>query len=284
MSASQAGLLSVLASPVTVQRALPQDGQSRDSGGWQQAFQVASRGDEGAPGVEEAARMLALGNLAMSPVPVAPQPLAASSAASGGEPTRAIQSASRPATPSASVRATPNASPLPSAHPAGGLAAVGEVRDADAAAQPTPHGAVAGPDGQRRGHASSDHGGGPRPVDAIALPVGGAAPAPMEEAAALRAVASYAAAMSTSAPSDGAADFSLFARSSSLPVRVHVQWRGRVADVWIGLHRQAFDQLPDIRAGVEHWVHSRGGVLGHVVCNGEALARVAPSVSFLGAL
>jgi len=68
-----------------------------------------------------------------------------------------------------------------------------------------------------------------------------------------------------------------------LPVRVHVQWRDRVADVWIGLHRQAFDQLPDIRAGIEDWVVSRGGVLGHVVCNGEALARVASSISFLGA-
>jgi len=75
------------------------------------------------------------------------------------------------------------------------------------------------------------------------------------------------------------ASFTLSALGSSVPVRVHVQWRGRLADVWIGLHRQAFEQLPDIRAGIDDWVGSRGGAIGCLVCNGETLAG-APSSSF----
>jgi len=283
MSASQAALLSLLSSPAATQRALPQDGQLHDGGGWQQAFRAASRGEEGATGVEEAARMLALGNLATSPVQVAPLPIAASSTSAGDVPTGATSTAPRSSGPTASTLETRRASPS-HARPTRWPPAAGEARDAGTAASSAPTGAVGAADGARRGHAPSDPRGGPRLVDAVALPVGGGAPALTEGASALQAVASYAAAMTASAPSDGTADFSLSAQSSILPVRVHVQWRGGVADAWIGLHRQAFDQLPDIRAGLEHWVTSRGGVLGHVVCNGEALARVAPSVSFLGAL
>lgn len=99
------------------------------------------------------------------------------------------------------------------------------------------------------------------------------------------AIATYATAMSSAPVStEASADFTIAAHSITTPVRVHVQWRDRVADVWIGLHRKAFDQLPDIRSGVEDWVTSRGGVLGRVVCNGETLTRIAPSSNFLGAL
>jgi hypothetical protein len=105
---------------------------------------------------------------------------------------------------------------------------------------------------------------------------------------ALQAIAGYVQAGSglpaagATAPAAGT-DFTLATPASSMPVRVHVQWRGRVADVWIGLHRRAFDQLPDIRAGIEDWVGSRGGAIGRLVCNGETLAGVPSSPFTSGA-
>ena len=100
-----------------------------------------------------------------------------------------------------------------------------------------------------------------------------------------RALAAYAEAMSAgSATSNAAISFTLVSTSSVAPVRVHVQWSGRMADVWIGLHRRAFNQLPDIRAGIQDWVSSRGGVVSRLVCNGERLSGAALSSSFQGVL
>ena len=105
-----------------------------------------------------------------------------------------------------------------------------------------------------------------------------APPAPAAQGSTWTGAAAFAPASATAVAmsSDGAtASFALVSRHTPLPVRVHVQWRGRMADVWIGLHRQAFERLPDIRAGIEDWVDSRGGAIGHLVCNGETLAGAA---------
>ncbi len=99
-----------------------------------------------------------------------------------------------------------------------------------------------------------------------------------------QAFTAYEQAMSSSAASDAAVSFTLVSRSSIAPVRIHVQWRGRLADVWIGLQRRAFDQLPDIRAGIQDWVSSRGGVVGRLVCNGERLEGTPIPSSFPGVL
>lgn len=100
-----------------------------------------------------------------------------------------------------------------------------------------------------------------------------------------QAIAAYAQAMSTqSVASDTTTSFTLVSEPSIAPVRVHVQWRGRLADVWIGLHRRAFDQLPDIRAGVQDWVSSHGGVVARLVCNGERLEGAPTLSSFPGAI
>lgn len=100
-----------------------------------------------------------------------------------------------------------------------------------------------------------------------------------------RAVAAYASASAASASGDAspAVSFSVASRATITPVRVHVQWRGRVADVWIGLHRSTFDRLDDVRRGVEDWVSARGGVVGQVVCNGETLAGTSNPIHFPGA-
>ena len=303
MSASQAASLALLLAPVNPPRALPRDDQGRAGGGWQQAYQAAAQGSEPAPGgVEEAARMLALGNLALSPAQALPLPPATHAAAPGADvagvgnvaeaPNAAAAAALTPAvapTPVSGSTPVRVASQKPAKHPEHAPNTPGVVADVypdvRAASQVAPRGAsVRGGDVHAAGRSSS---GRPSvspspdttPQVAASRPVH-AAP----ETAAQQAIASYAAAMSAAnASSERATDFALFAGSSKLPVRIHVQWRDRVADVWIGLHRQAFDQLPDIRTGVEDWIASRGGVLGRVVCNGEALGRVAPSVSFLGA-
>jgi len=284
VSASQAASLWLLPAPVGTERVMPPDDQPRDSGIWQQAFQAAARGDAPSPGgAQEAARMLALGNLALSPIEVA--------SLSPGEHAVDVdlgQAAPGPSTPAGKAVSTAHTHGQDASTVARTAArwhspdrADTSAADAAPVAEAALHGArvrVAG-DGQA-GHAAPGRSATLQRPDPAARPV----VARPHAASARQAVASYAAAMSSApAPSDRAADFSLSSRATTLPVRVHVQWRDRVADVWIGLHRQAFDQLPDIRAGIEDWVVSRGGVLGHVVCNGEALARVASSISFLGA-
>ncbi|MEP6501870.1 MAG: hypothetical protein ABJD97_00950 [Betaproteobacteria bacterium] len=99
------------------------------------------------------------------------------------------------------------------------------------------------------------------------------------------AIGVYAAAMSTAPQaSDAGTSFSVTGGPSRLPVRVHVQWRGPLADVWIGLHRDALARLPDVRAAVVDWVRTRGGVIDRLVCNGETLAGNSNPLSFQGAL
>jgi len=66
------------------------------------------------------------------------------------------------------------------------------------------------------------------------------------------------------------------------PVRVHVQWHGREADVWVGLHRSLFDQLPGIRAAIVLWLDARSGTLRKLTCNGDVLEMHATAPSFQG--
>jgi hypothetical protein len=253
-----------------------QEGQSASGDAWQSALVAASQEAQPADAsAAEASYLLALGNLGaatlQAPWTAPGAPLVRSAVSDpGGEAVKTQRAdATGQSTPQASSgMRTPARSPTAAA----ALAPM--------STRPSPVKAASVADGSGRSSASrrtagerSDH------------PQAAALPRNALPASAAHALTAYAAANSAApAPSDREADFSVIARATSLPVRVHVQWRERVADVWIGLHRQAFDQLPDVRAGVEDWVISRGGVVGHVICNGETLTRVAPSSDFLGAL
>ena len=256
--------------------------QDQPSGhnGWQQAFDSATHSDVSAQGtVGEASRMLALGNLAISPansLAMSARQLSATAGDERPDGRATVGDARTLAEPASAERMDGHAGMIVDAVAAPGPDAT--ASSAPFSAAPVP---VAGAAQPRRAFAevavvtSSAS----LPRDMVAQSFAPALEAPLQQV-----IAKYAAAASAiSFPAQRASDFSLVSRSSILPVRVHVQWRGRVADVWIGLHRDAFDQLPDIRAGVEDWVTTRGGVLGHVVCNGETLMRVTPSPSFSGA-
>ena len=274
MTAMQTALLPMLATAATRTRTLAQDGQNAGDG-WRRALETASQDTHPAAAItEKVAYLLALGNLDATPAEALPF------ASSDHEPTEAGQDsplarATLAAQASGQIRSgareTVRSTEIESAR-------VGETTNARSSATlRDPHAGAA--DSCARSAES------PSPSKAAALPGPALPPRPALQAVASNAIANYAAAMSAAPTSRGReADFSLVSRATHLPVRVHVQWRARVADAWIGLHRQAFDQLPDIRAGLEDWVTSRGGVLGHVVCNGETLTRVPSSVQFLGAL
>jgi hypothetical protein len=258
-------------------RAIQQDGQGGSGAAWQSALVTASQEAQPAEAsTAQAGYLLALGNLGAAALQApwtAPRtpPARGATTDRGGEAPKAQHAEATGQTapqPASGMRTT-------FARPPAAVAA-----DASVSTHPTPvaPASVRGagehsPASRRTSGERSDH---PHATALLrnALP-----------ASAAHALTAYAATTSAAAvPSDRDADFSVVPRATSVPVRVHVQWRERVADVWIGLHRQAFDQLPDVRAGVEDWVISRGGVLGHVVCNGETLTRVPPSSDFLGAL
>jgi len=277
MTTAQSASLPTLLPPGVPPRSqmVQQEGQGASGDAWQSALVAASQDAQPAhASAAEASYLLALGNLGAATMqapwtaPNSP-PARGAVTARGGEAVEAQRA-------DATGRPTPQSS--------SGTREPAKVRAATAVApmsrRPSPVTAVSVADAGEHSSASRRTSGeqSDRP-QATALP-GNALPA-----SAAHALTAYAAANSTApAPSDREADFSVIARATNLPVHVHVQWRERVADVWIGLHRQAFDQLPDVRSGVEDWVISRGGVVGHVVCNGETLTRVAPSSDFLGAL
>lgn len=285
MTAAQAASMSTLLPPVASapDRTVQQDAGRPGDGAWQRAFETASQDAPPTTAIAaEASYLLALGNLGAAPVETQPQASAALPAA----PLPAPDAAAAAQQPDHVEADRQPAARAPSAARASVLArtsALGEEASTHAVSHAAVTATAAPGPAARRGERASvprrpavsegDHAG------PAALPRN-ASPAP-----AAHAITAYSAAMSAAAmPVEREANFSIVPRSTSVPVRVHVQWRDRVADVWIGLHRRAFDQLPDIRAGVQDWVTARGGVLGHVVCNGETLARVAPSIDFQGAL
>ena len=289
MTAAQATSMSMpfLPAASAPDRAVQQDGERSSDGGWQRALETASQDARPASAVAaEASYLLALGNLGMAPVAVVPLTPAALPMSqepvphSAGEAPRSgrVEVAAPPQAhvqSSAKIAARPAAT-VP-AKATGGEPSMPAASHGSAVAEAS-HGPMASR-GERASAAKRSASTEAARPDAVARPGGAFA------AQAAHAITAYAAAMSGAPMSaEREADFSVIPRSTTVPVRVHVQWRDRVADVWIGLHRQAFDQLPDIRASVEDWVNSRGGVLGHVVCNGETLARVAPSFDFQGAL
>jgi hypothetical protein len=67
----------------------------------------------------------------------------------------------------------------------------------------------------------------------------------------------------------------------SAPVRVHVEWKGEAATVWLGVDRQAALELPQLVERLSRWMSRLGVRLRSVVCNGtvcftprdEAVAR-----------
>ena len=282
MTAAQSAALPTLLLPALSPRGqtVQQDGQGASGDAWQSALAAASQdGQPANASAAEASYLLALGNLGAA-TPQAPW------TAPNTPPARdAVTERAGTAAKAELADATGQSAPHPSS---GARTPMGTPRGVPAAAaagatfstRPSPVAAASTAERGERSSASrrasgerSDH------------PQAAALPRNALPALAAHALTAYAAANSAApAPNDREADFSVIPRATSLPVRVHVQWRERVADVWIGLDRKAFDQLPDVRAGVEDWVNSRGGVVGHVVCNGETLTRVAPSSDFLGAL
>jgi hypothetical protein len=91
------------------------------------------------------------------------------------------------------------------------------------------------------------------------------------------AMTSHAGGVSHDTSADRIETFDLPVRADFAPVRIHVQWRGRIADVWIGLHREFAEHLPAVRAQIDLWLDARGGTLGRLTCNGDVLeTRAAP--------
>ena len=52
------------------------------------------------------------------------------------------------------------------------------------------------------------------------------------------------------------------------PVRVHVEWKGDAATVWLGVDRQAALELPELVERLSRWMSRLGVRLRSVVCNG----------------
>ncbi len=275
-------------------RSVQQEGQGSGGADWQRALQTASSQAEPAStaAAAQASYLLALGNLDVDPVEVLPaalatlpqpaSPVPVSSPQDAGQGAQAQAAEPSPAAPATHARAAAHkgAKSAVAARHASPDVSRRWLVSANAAAQPGAAEVRDGPSSASKPAASrrATSSQADRP-ETVPVPHSAFA------AQAAHAITAYAAAMSGAPPAaDREADFSFTPQSTKVPVRVHVQWRDRVADIWIGLHRQAFDQLPDVHAGVRAWVTSRGGVLGHVVCNGETLARVAPTFDFLGAL
>lgn len=61
------------------------------------------------------------------------------------------------------------------------------------------------------------------------------------------------------------------------PVRVHVQWDGDAARVWVGVDAAHALQLPEVAGMVVHWLSGQGIRVQEVVCNGKALRLPAPA-------
>ena len=267
-----------------VNRGAPPDSRPADGDAWQRALGSAAVGAQPMPTrIAEAGYLMALANLGTTPSAVAgPSALQALAPRGGpaGMPVPASASEQAAATGPAPA---PDATASRPSHLATGARAhsTGELSERDTpavVARRAVVGRLALPAtaGCAGSHASAqttpEHG----TTSVLVETVSASRPSPVQ------AIAGYTqsiAAAGASSVSEAGASFTLTTPASSLPVRVHVQWRDRVADVWIGLHRRAFDQLPDIRAGIEDWVDARGGALGQVVCNGETLSGV-PSPYF----
>lgn len=56
------------------------------------------------------------------------------------------------------------------------------------------------------------------------------------------------------------------------PVRVHVQWQGDTAQVWIGLDARSAPPPAEVAGAVVRWLRDQGLRAGRITCNGAALA------------
>lgn len=54
------------------------------------------------------------------------------------------------------------------------------------------------------------------------------------------------------------------------PIRMHVQWRGRQADIWLGLDAAQAHRLPELAGTIIGWLRASRHSLGGLVCNGKA--------------
>lgn len=64
------------------------------------------------------------------------------------------------------------------------------------------------------------------------------------------------------------------------PWRVHLQWRGAIADAWIGLDARAADLAREVVAALRAWIRDQGGEPGRIVLNGHALSDARPHPPF----
>jgi len=219
---------------------------------WQRA--VACAGGEAAPTGEERADARHLLELqSAQPRPMAVGSPAAARRTPGGSPRMPVS----PFGAASSLRWAAGAAPAARAVPSAPV--VPATAPADAPAAPVPRGG-AGAEAAQHGETAE--------ADRAATP---GAPTPHVPTPAAPVAARF-------GEADAVEEFDLPAQPGLAPVRVHVQWRGRVADVWIGLHRALAAHLPAIRAQIDSWLASRGGTLGQLTCNGDVLeTRVAPS-------
>jgi hypothetical protein len=62
------------------------------------------------------------------------------------------------------------------------------------------------------------------------------------------------------------------------PVRLHVQWEGDTASIWLGLDATSAQRLPHIAQALSRWLGGIGMRLRSLVCNGQAhVERGAPA-------
>jgi hypothetical protein len=53
------------------------------------------------------------------------------------------------------------------------------------------------------------------------------------------------------------------------PVRVHVQWQGNTARIWLGVDASQLDRLSELANRVSRWLSEQGFRLVSLVCNGQ---------------
>jgi hypothetical protein len=63
------------------------------------------------------------------------------------------------------------------------------------------------------------------------------------------------------------------------PVRLHVQWEGDAARIWLGLDAGGLGRLPELTQALSHWLGGLGLRLRSIVCNGRTwLDRGEPAL------
>ena len=67
---------------------------------------------------------------------------------------------------------------------------------------------------------------------------------------------------------------------AATPLRVHLQWDGDTAHVWVGADASHVAHLPQVAAAVTRWLAGQGIRVAQLTCNGASWPTDAPPQSF----